>query len=372
VLLARSIPAPPFPAQAAPLRTVEEEVVAFTWAPDGRLVYAVKRIMKRGRVEMQRDDVWMLWPSGERKRIVNGEKLVKSAAPFSYAILSLLWSPDGTKLTAELFTSQVVDSDFNTVESVVTLLLDQTGKEINITGAQSIIEGGMHGAWLPDGVTVGFLTEAAKPKLLFHVNSIRPVAGRGARLFAESRFAAVAWDLRRGVANSAIAVERDKALRGPFRLEALDLTRETRRELSVLEGYTGGLSLSPDGKLAAYFVDPQTLEIRDVNAPERAARLAVAQGIFKWTPDSRRIVLKRASVSSGAGASPGRRSGMLIWFPVPSLEALTPGKSPKPVAAETAPLLSGQLYLHFAPSPDGASLAVTQPGARHLLIFPLL
>jgi dipeptidyl aminopeptidase/acylaminoacyl peptidase len=362
---------PPGSAQTAPLHRVEEEVVAFAWAPDGRLAYAVKRILKRGRVEMQRDDIWLLAPGGERKRIVNGEKLVKSPTPFSYATRSLLWSPDGTRLTAELDTSQVIDSDFNTKDSTVTLLLDQNGKEINIAGAQSIIEEGLSGAWLPDGVTVGFLTEASKPRLLFQLNSVRPVAGRGTRLFNESTFAAVAWDLRRGVPNAALAIERDKALRGPFRLVALDLVRETRRELAVLDGYTGELALAADGTKIAYFTNPQTLEIRDVNQPERYLRLAAGQGEIAWTPDGRRIVLKRGAAARDARSSPSRRTGMLVWFTIPPLEAQAAGEVPSPVEVAPEALLSGRMFRDFAVSPDGSTIAVTEPGSRHLHVFPL-
>jgi hypothetical protein len=360
--------APPAGPQVAPSATIEEEVVAFAIAADGRIAYAVRRTLSqrflRERIDIQRDDFWMRLPGGARKRIVNGEKLVKSSAPFSYAVRSIRFSPDGTKLIAELDTSVITDEKFNRQDDTVTLLLDQTGKEINIAGAQSIIPGGVNGAWLPDGVSVGYLSEAVKPRLLSEVNSLRPAAGRGAALFGSSAFAAVAWDLRAGACNCAAAVERERSMSGPPRLVWLDLAKEAKKALATLEGYSGQLSISPDGKLAAYFVDPQTLEIRDLADPERAARLTLVLSAYTWTPDGKRLLVKR-------GVTAPRKSGILEWVAVPPLEKVPAGKLPRAAIAETKEAFSGLSYQGFAVSPDGSYVALTRPGDLNLLIIPV-
>jgi hypothetical protein len=353
-------------AQASPELVVEDEVVAFAYAPDGRIAYAVRRILTRNfmreKIELQRDDIWMLWPDGERKRIVNGEKLVKSATPYSYAIQSLRWAPDGTKLTVEMLTSVVIDERLNTRDGVLSLLIDSTGKEINIAGGQSVIEGATNAAWLPDGVSVAYQTEEVKPNLLFSLGLVRPVAGRGGRLMENATFAAVAWNLKPGAPLSAVAVERDRSLSGPSRLVWLDLVKETRRELAVLDSYFGQLCLSPSGTKVAYYIDPQTLEIRDVEHPVQIARLALALGQFVWSPDERRILLKRPLTGS-------KKTGTLAWVTLPPLQPHTGPGAPKPIEALPRPILAGLSFREFGISPDGRHIAVTEPGQRNLQIF---
>ena len=350
----------PAAAQSTPTLDIDDDIRAFAFAPDGRLVYAVRHLMKVRRLELQRDDVWLLASDGKRRRIVNGEKLIKGPAAFSYSIQSLTFSPDGSRLTADLRTVVLTDERGDTQEGQLTLLLDDSGKEIKISGADSVIPGATHAAWLADGVTVVYLTEDAKPGLLFSIGSVRPVAGRGGSLFDGRFFTAVAWDAKR---NSAVAIERDRSLAGPPRLVVLDLLKESRREIATLENYIGGLTVSPTGAKAAYFTDPDTLVIRELAAPGRIARLRIALGNYEWTPDERRILIKRGSE---------KRSGDLVWVTLPSLTTIAPGTSgPPPQEAPLEPALHGLTFRDFALSPDGRQLAVLQPGNRHLLIYPL-
>jgi len=91
------------PASAqAPAKVIEQECVAMDYAPDGRLAYAVRRVISIRRVQMQRDDVWLLGADGKTKRIVDGEKLVQGGTPFSYSIQALRWAPDGRNLTVNI------------------------------------------------------------------------------------------------------------------------------------------------------------------------------------------------------------------------------------------------------------------------------
>ena len=354
-------------AQQTPTLTVDETCTAFAYAPDGRIAYSVRHILTTKRLEMQRDDIWVLGLDGKRRRIVNGEKLVQGPTrfsgpvAFSYAIQSMRWSPDGTRLTAEMLTSQMVNQRGDTQEGALTLLLDENGKEIKIAGADSVIPEGVNATWLADGVTVVYLQEAVKPKLLYSIHSVRPVAGRTGVLFADHVFVAVAWNAQH---NAAVAVERDRSLSGPPRLVALDLGKETHRELASLAGFVGGLSLSPSGEKVAYFRDHEVLEIREVASPERVARLRVAYGAYQWTRDERRILLKRG---------PERRTGDLAWVSLPPLDSSStkPGSAPTVAEADLQPALHGLTFRDFELSPDGRFLGVIQPGKRNLLVYPV-
>jgi len=357
--------AAPLSAQDTPTLTVDDWCTAFAYAPDGRIAYSTRHIITTRHLEVQRDDIWLVALDGKRRRMVNGEKLIQgpryTEIAFSYAIQSLRWSPDGTRLTAEMLTSEMINQRGDTREGTLTLLLDENGKEIKISGGDSVISEGVNATWLTDGVTVVYLQEAVKPKLLYSIQSVRPVSGRGGALFPDHAFVAVAWNAKQ---NTAVAVERDRSLRTPPQLVVLDLIKETRRELATLDGYVGGLSISLSGAKVAYFRDHDVLEIRDLAAPERVARVRVAYGAYQWAHDEQRILLKRGLE---------RQTGDLAWVALPALESSNakPGAGLTKVAeVELRPALHGLTFRNFEISPDGRFLGVIQPGKRNLLVFP--
>jgi len=45
-----------------------------------------------------------------------------------------------------------------------------------------------------------------------------------------------------------VAIEQDHAMNGPHRLQRLDLFTDNDKELATLDGYEGGISVSPSGK----------------------------------------------------------------------------------------------------------------------------
>ena len=387
--------APSAAAQATPALTIDEEVTAFSFSSDGRIAFAVRNVFGVRKLQLQRDDIWVATMDGKKTRIVEGKKRFVGPTPFSYSIQSLRWSPDGSRLAVEMYISSMTGERGETKEGYATWLLDAAGKEIKIAQGPGLIEEAANSAWLADGVTVAFIHEAVQPKLLFDIRTMRAASAGGESPFPELTFSAVAWSISTARGSAAVAVERNATLSGAFRLVWLDLQKKERRELAQLAGYVGQLSVSPSGKLVAYFRDQESLEIREVARPDRVGRVRVGYGAFAWAGDEERILIKRGTFDTGPRGS-GRRSGSLAWLKLPPLEAppaaassvakdsSAPAKAlPAPPrtfpasaekvlpAAELQPAMSGLLFQSFAISPDGRWLGVTAPGSRPLQIFPL-
>jgi len=77
-----------FPTPAAaqsldkPSTTIDEDITSFAFAPDGRIVYSVRRMYRNKRYDMQRDDIWIADSGGgRRKRIFQGEHFTVAAPP---------------------------------------------------------------------------------------------------------------------------------------------------------------------------------------------------------------------------------------------------------------------------------------------------
>jgi hypothetical protein len=332
--------------EARPTLTIDEDCAAFEFAPDGRIAYAVRHLMKTKHYDLERDDIWVTSPDGKRKRIVEGEKLVKSSTPYSYAIHAISWSPDSHRLAVEMLTDQVIDEKGTTREGQLVDLMDDEGKEINIAGTKnSALENAYQAVWLGDGQTVAYLEEVVKPKLLFGISTVRPAGGRGGSILEGHTFTAVSWDAKH---NSAVAIERDRSLTGPIKLVQFDLIRQSVKDVAVLDGFIGQLVLSPSATKVAYFHDGNTLEVRDLSSPGQAARVTAAFGRYEWAPDEKRVLLKRGATN---------KSSDLIWVHIPG--------------GNFDPVLHDLLFRDFSISADGRWLGVTQPGKRILMVYPL-
>jgi hypothetical protein len=366
---------------------IDENITKFAYSGSGRIAYATRHVFSVKKIQLQRDDVWISETDGKKRRILLGEKFVRGTGPFSYTVRGLRWSPDSSKLAVELGTSEMINGDGDTRAGVMTLLLDDTGREITIPGADSVIPGAANAAWMTDGASVMYLAEqtrgkdkataaavgqtSAKPDpsdrsenqastKLFTVNRVKPFAEGASVLFQGKLFSAVAWNAKQ---DGGVGIEREADGKGDSRLVLLDLARETSRVLGMLEGFAGGLSISPSGKKVAYWIDNERLEIREINSPNRMARVRVAIGTLAWSGDESRVLVKRG---------PALRSGGLAWVTLPQLTTVAAGAAPATVDAAPRSILHELEFRQFDISPDGRFLGVVEPGGRNLLVYPVL
>jgi len=342
-----------------PILNIDDDVTAFAYAPDGRIVFSARRLFKTKKYDLQRDDIWLQEPGGRRKRLLQGEKFTVGDRPFSYMVNEFSFSPNGRYILVQLDTLSVTDDTGKTEAEPMTLVLEANGKEVKLGGLESVVHDSLDATWLQDNSTIVYLFEAIKPDILFSFKFASLQGGAGGYFFEGRTF--LAYDPIPGY-SAALAVERDRNLSGPPRLQRLDLLAQENQELATLDGYEAGLSVSPSGKRAAYFIDKEVLEVRDLTAPDHVARVRIGLGSFRWAPDESAILLKRA---------PERKSGDLVWIALPPLTEHPPGQ-PIPVSETTFnPILHGLTYRDFAISPDGRFLAVVSPGKRNLLVYPL-
>lgn len=343
-----------------PLQSIDEDITAFAFAPDGRIVYSVRHNLKTKLYDLQRDDIWLQETTGKRRRLLLGEKFSRGNTPFSYTVNSFRWSPNGHLLLAQLFTTKVIDDSGKTEDSPMTLVLDDNGKEVRINGRDSLISNSANAFWLLDNKTIVYLTQTVKLRTLYSLQYTNIATGPAGPAFEGRTF--LGLDAIAG-ANAAIAVEQDSNLSGPPRLQHLDLLAQMDIELATLDSYESGISVSPSGKKVAFFIDKEILEVRDLAPPGRIARIRVGLGVFHWAPDESRILLKRAIE---------KKTADVVWIDLPPLSVPAPPDKPVPVTQPAPqPILQGLGFRDVSISPDGRFLGVITTGKRSLLIYPL-
>ena len=342
-----------------PLQNIDEEITAFSFAPDSRIVYSVRRTIKTKKYDLQHDDIWLIESNGKRRRLLQGDKFNHGNLPFSYAVDAFHWSPNGREILAQLFTTSVIDDSGHTQDSIMTLGLEDNGKEIHFGKSENTIPDCFNATWLKDNSTIVYMTEAVKPRMLFSFRYYNVATGPAGPAFEGRTF--IDSDRIPGT-NAAIAVERSRAMTGPPRLQRLELLSQDATEVATLDGYEGGLSVSPSGTKVAYFIDREILEVRDIAAPDHFVRLRVGLGVFHWAPDEQRILLKRATE---------RKTADIVWIGIPSLPAQQPGKEVPILQPTPQPILHDLTFREFSVSPDGRLLGVVLPGKRNLMVFPL-
>ncbi len=354
-----SVPAAPAQNLDKPLQSIDEEITAFSFAPDGRIAFATYHRLKTKQYDLEHDDIWIQEANGKRRRLLEGQKYTRGDQPFSYLVDSLRWSPNGHYLLVQLFITTLTDDSGTAVDSFQTLLFDDSGHEVRIAKGDNFISDAANAAFLPDNSTIAYLANAVRTLPLFSIKNTRLSSGSFPSPHEGRTFRDVAW--LAGM-NFAVAVEQDHSMSGPPRLQYLDVLNDSVKELATLEGYEGGLIVSPDRTKVAYFVDREVLEIRSLSNPNQLARVRVGLGVLRWAPDETRIFLKRAIE---------KKSGDIVWFPVPPLAPVAPNKE-IPVAQPTpVTVLHGLSFREFSISPDGRFFGVVVPGKRNLLVFPL-
>jgi hypothetical protein len=385
---------PPSRAQGLdkPSVNIDEDVTAFAFAPDGRVVYSVRRMFRNKKYDMQRDDIWMRETGGRTKRIFQGEHFTvmkpfatsesessddevdekgkkrkktreekerPTTPPFTYIVEGFSFSPNGRLVLVQLLTSTILDESSHTQDERMTLVLDDSGREIKLSGDNAVIHNASNAMWLSDGATMVYFTEAVQPNMLFSFKYANVKTGPAGPAFEGRTFIAAEPILH---SNSAIAIERDRNMSGPPRLQRLQLLAQDDKELATLDGYETGLSVSPSGKHAAYFIDKEVLEVRDLENPSRLARVRIGLGAIEWSVDEQHLLIKR---------SPERKSGDLVWIALPPLAGVKGSDQIPVVQPEPVPILHGLTFRDFSISPDGRTLGVIPPGKRNLLLFPL-
>src|SRR5260370_377275 len=161
-------PASPAKTFNKPLQSIDEDITAFAYAPDGRIVYSVYRKIKTKVFDaLEHDDIWLQDANGKRRRLLEGQKYTRGTQPFSYLIDSFRWSPNGHFILAELLVTTVLDESGKTADSFQTLVLDDSGHAIHINKGDSVIPDAANPFFLPDNATIAFLSHAVKPRPLF-------------------------------------------------------------------------------------------------------------------------------------------------------------------------------------------------------------
>lgn len=340
-----------------PVREVDEEVTAFSYAPDGRIVFSVRKMYKAKKYELQRDDIYLMDAGGKRRRLFNGEKFTVGDKPFTYQVESFTWSPNGKILAVQLFTTSVDIDSGRTDDQRALLFVDDNGRELHPAGKEPLVMGAENPLWLRDNSTVVVMKEEVTPRELFSLQYLYMSTGPADKVFEGRTFRDAA---RISGSNAAIAVERDRNMDGPPRLQRLELLAQDDKELATLDAFVGGLSVSPSGTKVAYYLDKEVLEIRDLESPSKVARVRIGLGVLQWNADETRIYLKRTIE---------KKSADLVSFSVPPLVAYKTGQQ-VPVA-EPVPnvLLHGLTVREFGISPDGKYLAIVLPGKRNLQVF---
>jgi hypothetical protein len=338
--------------------TVDDEVTAFTYAPDGRIVFSARRMYKAKKYDLERDDIYVLEQNGKRKKIFSGEKFTLGDKPFTYLIEGFTWSPNGKIVAIQMYTTMVDIDDGTTQDARGLLFLDDQGRMLK-PGKDPVVLDAQNPLWLRDNQTVVYMTNKDMPLGVYSLQYLNVSSGPAGKAFEGRTFLDAA---RISGSNSAIAVERDRNMDGPPRIQKLELLSQETQEVATLDEFAGELSLSPSGTKAAYYLDKEVLEIRDLTAPNKLARMRVGLGVLQWSEDETRILLKRTLE---------KKSADLVWVAVPELKAYA-NRSEIPIDEPTPNfLLHGLTIREYGVSPDGKFLGVVLPGKRNLEVFSM-
>jgi dipeptidyl aminopeptidase/acylaminoacyl peptidase len=330
-------------AQDKPKFIIEEDCSHFSVAPDNKIVFVVQRQKRMKKIVIQRDDIWVASPNGGKRRIVEGEKFMLSPPPLSFQVDSISWSPDSRLLAADItFQKASTDEDSSPTTTKGIALFDENGSEIRVAGSKErFIEEAGNATWLADGQTIVYVIGGGP----FQIVRMKPSQGKAITLFEGHTFDGITWDAKH---NQAYAIGRNLSLSGRDVLVQLDLLNEGVRELTRIPEFQGKLTIAPSGNRVGYFVDADTIEVRELSHPNQPLKTRAGFGRFQFGLDENRVLLKHG---------PDERSGNLVWV------GLKDGSF--------RPVLHDLLVSAFQIAPDGQSLVIAEPGKHILKVYSL-
>ena len=342
LLILPALLAPALLAQDKPIMEIARDCQTFSVSTNNKIVCAVPHVKRIKKVVIQRADVWTTSPNGRDKLIVDSEKFMPIPPPQSYIVDSLSWSPDGSRIAMNMTLEKPAGEDEPASTTKAIALLDDEGHELKVESSKTrFFENAVRATFLADNSTVAYLVGAGPYK----IGRLSTVTGQSSTLFGDRTFEAVVWDAAH---NQAIVISQNLNVQNRQAIFALDLLHEGIREISRVDAYVGGLTLSPSGNKVGYYSDGDTIEVRDLANRSKPTDVRAGMGVFGWSHDERRVLLKRG---------PPDKSGELIWVGL--------------YDNTFVPALHGLEYHAFAIAPDGASIAVTEPGREVLRVFPL-
>jgi hypothetical protein len=330
-------------AQEKPKFVIEEDCSHFAVAPDNKIVFVVQRQKRMKKIVIQRDDIWVASPNGSKRRIVEGEKFMPAPPPLSFQVDAISWSPDSRLLAADItFQKPAADEDSSPTTTKGIALFDENGSEIHVAGSKDrFIEEAGNATWLADGQTIVYVTGGGP----FQIVRMKPSQGKAVTLFEGHTFDGITWDAKH---NQAYAIGRNLSLSGRDVLVQLDLLNEGVREMTRIPEFQGKLTIAPSGNRVGYFVDADTIEVRELAHPNQPLKTRAGFGRFQFGLDENRVLLKRG---------PDDKSGNLVWV------GLTDGSF--------RPILHDLLVSAFQIAPDGQSIVIAEPGKHILKGYPL-
>lgn len=333
----------PLAAQEKPKLIVEDDCAHFSVAPDNKIACVVQHQKRIKKTVIQRDDIWIFSPNGGKKRIVEGDKFMPTPPPLSYQVDLISWSPDSRRLALDLTFQKPAPDDESSPPTVHGIaLLDEDGGEIRVAGSKDrFIEEAGNARWLADGATIVYLTGGGP----YQIVRMKPSDGKAVTLFDGHTFDGITWDAKH---NQAFAIGQNLSISGKNVLVQLDLLHEGVRELTRIPEFQGKFTIAPSGNRIGYFVDAETIEVREIASPNKPIRTRAGFGRFEFGRDENRVLLKRG---------PDEKSGDLVWV------GLTDGTF--------RPILHDLLVNAFQIAPDGESIVISEPGKHILKVYPL-
>ena len=330
-------------AQDKPRFVIEEDCSHFAVAPDNKIVFVVQHQKRIKKTVVQRDDIWVASANGSRRRIVEGEKFMPAPPALSYQVDAISWSPDSRLLAADItFQKPAADDESSPTTAKGIVLFDENGGEIKVTGLKTrFIEDAGNATWLADGQTIVYVTGGGP----YQIVRMKPSEGKAVTLFAGHTFDGITWDAKH---NQAFAIGGNLSISGRDVLVQLDLLSEGVRELTRIPAFQGKLTIAPSGNRIGYFVDADTIEVRELAHPTQPLKTRAGFGRFEFGLDENRVLLKHG---------PDDRSGSLVWV------GLTDGTF--------RPILHDLLVSAFQIAPDGQTIVIAEPGKHILKVYPL-